>query len=118
MLAGALASLGCGGQAGRTTSPGSTGAPAVASVSTAVALAKRAAPPSATPATPPTPATPTTGAPAPSVPRPTIHRWPIPYGSARRMQMAAYSLRHYHEDTYLLSHPRVIVEHYSETADA
>jgi N-acetyl-anhydromuramyl-L-alanine amidase AmpD len=32
--------------------------------------------------------------------------------------MAEYSLRHYGEDTYLLIHPRVIVEHYTETAGA
>jgi N-acetylmuramoyl-L-alanine amidase len=32
--------------------------------------------------------------------------------------MAAYSLRHYGERTYLLSHPKVIVEHYTETTTA
>jgi N-acetyl-anhydromuramyl-L-alanine amidase AmpD len=32
--------------------------------------------------------------------------------------MAAYSHRHYGESTYLLTHPRVIVEHYTETASA
>jgi len=32
--------------------------------------------------------------------------------------MAAYSLRHYGEDTYVLSDPKVIVEHYTETASA
>jgi beta-N-acetylhexosaminidase len=32
--------------------------------------------------------------------------------------MAAYSLRHYGEDTYVLSHPKVIVEHYTETSTA
>jgi N-acetylmuramoyl-L-alanine amidase len=50
--------------------------------------------------------------------RPPIHQWPIPYGAARRGQMAAYSLRHYGEDTYLLSDPKVIVEHYTETDTA
>jgi hypothetical protein len=49
---------------------------------------------------------------------PPIHRWPIPYGAARRREMAAYSLRHYGEDTYRLSQPKVIVEHYTETATA
>jgi N-acetyl-anhydromuramyl-L-alanine amidase AmpD len=59
-------------------------------------------------------------APAPpaTVPEPAIHQWPIPYGSARRHEMAAYSLRHYGESTALLSHPKVIVEHYTETATA
>jgi N-acetyl-anhydromuramyl-L-alanine amidase AmpD len=51
-------------------------------------------------------------------PIPTIHSWPIPYGSARKHEMAAYSLRHYGEDSYVLSNPKVIVEHYTETATA
>ena len=50
--------------------------------------------------------------------RPPIDQWPIPYGAARKQQMAAYSLRHYGEDTYVLSDPKVIVEHYTETASA
>jgi N-acetylmuramoyl-L-alanine amidase len=50
--------------------------------------------------------------------RPTIRQWPIPYGAARKRQMAAYSLRHYGEDTSVLSDPKVIVEHYTETATA
>jgi len=49
---------------------------------------------------------------------PMIRQWPIPYGAARRREMAAYSLRHYGEDTYVLSHPKVIVEHYTETTTA
>jgi len=49
---------------------------------------------------------------------PPIHQWPIPYGAARKRQMAAYSLRHYGEDTYALKNPKVIVEHYTETATA
>ena len=32
--------------------------------------------------------------------------------------MAAYSLRHYGEHTYVLRNPKVIVEHYTETATA
>jgi N-acetylmuramoyl-L-alanine amidase len=47
-----------------------------------------------------------------------MRQWLIPYGAARKRQMAGYSLRHYGEDTYLLSHPKVIVEHYTETATA
>lgn len=50
--------------------------------------------------------------------RPPIHSWPIPYGTERKREMAAYSLRHYGEDTYLLRDPKVIVEHYTETATA
>ncbi len=55
---------------------------------------------------------------APEAPRPAIHQWPIPFGAARKRQMAAYSLRHYGENTYVLSKPKVIVEHYTETATA
>ena len=67
--------------------------------------------------------TPTAAAPAPpvppaAIPQPQIHNWPIPYGSSRKHEMAAYSLRHYGEDTYVLSHPKVIVEHYTETGTA
>ncbi|HEV7584582.1 MAG TPA: peptidoglycan recognition family protein [Solirubrobacteraceae bacterium] len=53
-----------------------------------------------------------------ATPRPAIHSWPIPYGAARRQEMAAYSRRHYGEDSYVLSNPKVIVEHYTETATA
>jgi beta-N-acetylhexosaminidase len=53
-----------------------------------------------------------------SLERPPIHSWAIPYGATRKREMAAYSLRHYGEDTYVLSNPKVIVEHYTETATA
>lgn len=43
--------------------------------------------------------------------RPRIVQWPIPFGPKRKRQMAAYSERHYGEDTWRLRHPRVIVEH-------
>jgi N-acetylmuramoyl-L-alanine amidase len=55
---------------------------------------------------------------APPLPRPRIQQWPIPYGAARKRQMAAYSLLHYGENTYVLSDPRVIVEHYTDTTTA
>ena len=65
---------------------------------------------------------PPTGPPAPPpsrvLPQPPIHQWPIPFGAARKRQMAAYSLRHYGEHTYVLRNPKVIVEHYTETATA
>jgi N-acetylmuramoyl-L-alanine amidase len=75
------------------------------------------------PASTPTALSAATAIPAPanspaSVPRPTIHQWPIPFDAARKRQMAAYSLRHYGEDTYRLSEPKVIVEHYTETSTA
>jgi N-acetylmuramoyl-L-alanine amidase len=50
--------------------------------------------------------------------RPPVDQWPIPYGARRKREMAAYSLRHYGEDTYVLSDPKVIVEHYTETTTA
>ena len=53
-----------------------------------------------------------------AVPPPPIRQLPIPYGARRKREMAAYSLRHYGEHTYLLIHPQVIVEHYTETATA
>jgi N-acetylmuramoyl-L-alanine amidase len=82
-----------------TTAPTPGGAMATAPVSTS-AKTPAAARPSAT--------TPTL--------RPPIHAWPIPFGRARKQEMAAYSLRHYGEDTYVLSRPKVIIEHYTETA--
>jgi hypothetical protein len=60
--------------------------------------------PSATPS--PTPS------PSPTVTRPPIVRDFIAYGSLRRSQMAAYSLRHYGTRTWRLR-PRVIVLHYT-----
>jgi len=73
-----------------------------------------------------TPSAPSLAATTPSAPspaaveslRPAIHQWPIPYGARRKREMAAYSLRHYGEDTYALREPKVIVEHYTETATA
>ena len=104
----ALLLAGCGG-AGHATAPPSPADPVTAAAASAIA-------PSATPAAPSS-STPPAPSPAP-IPRPSIHQWPIPYGPARRHQMAAYSLRHYGEDTYVLSHPKVIVEHYTETTTA
>jgi N-acetyl-anhydromuramyl-L-alanine amidase AmpD len=43
--------------------------------------------------------------------RPRIAQWPIPFGPKRKRQTAAYSERHYREDTWRLRRPRVIVEH-------
>ena len=38
----------------------------------------------------------------------------IPFGAARKRQMAAYSRRHYGERTYELTDPQVVVEHYTD----
>jgi N-acetylmuramoyl-L-alanine amidase len=50
--------------------------------------------------------------------RPAITSWPIPFGPKRKREMAAYSLRHYGQRTWRLQHPRVIVEHMSQTSSA
>lgn len=50
--------------------------------------------------------------------RPPIVRHLIPFGPKRKRQMAAYSQRHYGERTWRLRHPRVIVEHVSQTSSA
>jgi hypothetical protein len=50
--------------------------------------------------------------------RPPIVNWPIPFGAKRKREMAAYSERHYGERTWRLRHPRVIVEHMSQTSNA
>jgi len=47
-------------------------------------------------------------------PKPHIVWKPIPYGAARRAQMAAYAEKHYHIDSWIL-HPRAIVEHVTAT---
>jgi N-acetylmuramoyl-L-alanine amidase len=50
-----------------------------------------------------------------AVPKPTIVAKPIPFGAKRKQEMAAYAERHYGIDSYELTHPHVIVEHYTET---
>ena len=59
----------------------------------------------------------TAGAPARGAaagpPRPSIVSKPIPFGTKRKREMAAYARRHYGIDSHLLRRPRVIVEHYT-----
>ena len=50
---------------------------------------------------------------AAGAPKPTIVQKPIKFGSKRKKEMAAYSRRHYGDDTYILKDPKVIVEHYT-----
>jgi hypothetical protein len=99
-----LVATACGASSapGRTTTPRT---PIVASTATVASATQTVAAPSPT-------------APTPTVSPPRIHWWPIPYGPARKREMAEYSRRHYGEDTASLSHPKVIVEHYTETATA
>jgi hypothetical protein len=48
--------------------------------------------------------------------RPPIVQRPIPYGAARRREMAAYARRHYGISTFRLRDPHVIVEHVTVTS--
>ena len=48
-------------------------------------------------------------------PKPHIVAKPIPFGAARKAEMAKYSEIHYGIDSWRLVHPRVIVEHYTAT---
>jgi len=112
-----LTASGCAGQ-------GPAGAVSHLPAGTAPATLPATAPatPAARPASPPAAVLPAAAVPSPGAAaeslRPPIHWWPIPFGAERRRQMAAYSLRHYGENTYVLSNPKVIVEHYTETATA
>ncbi|MDA0163224.1 N-acetylmuramoyl-L-alanine amidase [Solirubrobacter ginsenosidimutans] len=53
---------------------------------------------------------------AAAVPQPTIVQKPIPFGAKRKQEMAAYAKRHYGIDSYRLTNPKVIVEHYTVTS--
>jgi N-acetylmuramoyl-L-alanine amidase len=55
---------------------------------------------------------------AASAARPPIVERPIPFGPQRKAEMAAYSERHYGRRKWRLRHPRVIVEHMSQTGSA
>ena len=47
---------------------------------------------------------------------PRVVNKPIPFGDDRKDDMRAYARRHYGIDDYLLSKPKVIVEHYTVTS--
>jgi N-acetylmuramoyl-L-alanine amidase len=48
---------------------------------------------------------------------PRIEQDLIPFPASRKQEMAAYARRHYGLNTYRLIHPRLVVEHYTETPD-
>jgi beta-N-acetylhexosaminidase len=52
-------------------------------------------------------------APSASPPKPAIVSRPIPFGAQRKAEMAAYAKRHYNVNTWRLTDPKVIVEHYT-----
>jgi N-acetylmuramoyl-L-alanine amidase len=49
-----------------------------------------------------------------TIAKPPIKWKPIPFGTKRKDQMAAYSKRHYGKRTYVLHNPHVIIEHYTD----
>ena len=53
---------------------------------------------------------------APAVHKPHIVVKKIPFSARRKAEMAAYSLRHYGKKTWILSNPKVIVEHYTASS--
>ncbi len=107
--------LGCGGAS--SPPPVDRGASVRPYTASTIALSSAVSAPASASASPP--ARPTTPPrPAAALTAPPIHQWPIPFGASRRREMAAYSLRHYGESTYVLSNPKVIVEHYTETEGA
>ena len=48
--------------------------------------------------------------------RPPVVSKPIPFGAQRRAETAQYAARHYGLHTWRLTHPRVIVEHYTASS--
>ena len=79
----------------------------------APAPAPKAATPSATPVAVATPAAAPVAVAAAANPKPRWKKKLIPFPQKRKNEMAAYSQRHYGDNTYLLSSPQVIVEHYA-----
>jgi beta-N-acetylhexosaminidase len=59
------------------------------------------------------PAAPANDSAASLVPRPPIVWKPVPFGAHRRAETTAYERRHYGLDTWRLTEPKVIVEHYT-----
>jgi len=97
----ALALAGCGGGGGHQAK----------TVSDARAI------PQGTTATPasPTPPKPQVKPPSTTGAKPTIVQKPIPFPPKRKAEMAAYAKRHYGIDSYKLTNPHVIVEHWTAT---
>ena len=49
---------------------------------------------------------------------PAIHQWRIPFPQKRKDEMRAYARRHYGINSYVLSKPKVIVEHVAVASSA
>jgi N-acetylmuramoyl-L-alanine amidase len=52
-----------------------------------------------------------------AAPRPDITVKYVPFGAQRKAQTAAYNKRHYHQDTWKLTDPKVVVLHHTSGAD-
>jgi len=111
-----------GGGTGASRLAGSPPSPAAPSASSSVAStaspAGSAGSGSPSPAASPGTAAGLTASPTPGqspVVAPAIVRDLVPYGPRRKAEMAAFSLRHYGQATWVL-HPRVIVLHYTATS--
>ena len=52
-----------------------------------------------------------------AAPRPDITVKLVPFGATRKTQTAAYNRRHYHQDTWKLTDPKVVVLHHTSGAD-
>src|SRR5262245_16744473 len=51
----------------------------------------------------------------PATVKPTIVWKKIAFNARRKRQMARYSLEHYGKRTYVLNHPHVVIEHYTDS---
>jgi N-acetylmuramoyl-L-alanine amidase len=52
-----------------------------------------------------------------AAPRPDITVKYVPFGAQRKAQTAAYNKRHYHQDTWKLTNPKLVVLHHTSGAD-
>ncbi len=105
--------------AGLARSPAAAATPA--QPGEAAAASAPASPPATSPSgsplqsSSPTPANSPAGSGGTAIVAPPIVRDLVPYGPQRKAEMAAFSERHYGQDTWVL-HPRLIVLHYTATA--
>jgi len=105
---------GLGGSPSAAATPAQPGVAAAASPSTSPATDSPTGSPSASPS--PSPTSSSAGASGgTSIVAPAIVRDLVPYGPQRKAQIAAFSKRHYGQDTWVLQ-PRLIVLHYTATA--
>jgi hypothetical protein len=112
LAAAALVALGLGAFAVGGRLSGSTKPQAVAGSVQSIPSSGSSSPTQTAPPSQPPPSTTAHVAAKPTAPRPRIVQDPIPYGEARRAEMAAYSARHFGVATWRLD-PTVIVLHFT-----